>query len=188
MKMVESSVPKLAGHFEEEWHRGQPCYHTERDHGRQGDVIQESQQRAPTPVRVSIPAPMPDESVDARVIIRANAPGFNSRPGIVARLAPTWEVLEQLIEQACDLYDWIALLWAASGEAPAKERLANVNYRRALLPISECKNVFWTRVNSGISALCQPTCPWERGAILVAHTGYASLALSRDLRAFISRT
>jgi len=28
------------------------------------------------------------------------------------------EVLEQLIEQACDLYDWIALLWAACGEAP----------------------------------------------------------------------
>ena len=29
---------------------------------------------------------------------------------------------------------------------PAKELLANVNYRRALLPISECKNLFWTRV------------------------------------------
>jgi hypothetical protein len=28
------------------------------------------------------------------------------------------KVLEQLIEQACDLYDWIALLWAAFGEAP----------------------------------------------------------------------
>jgi Transposase DDE domain len=28
-----------------------------------------------------------------------------------------------------------------------KERLANVNYRRALLPISESKNLFWTRVN-----------------------------------------
>src|ERR1035438_3775053 len=26
------------------------------------------------------------------------------------------KVLEQLIEQACDLYDWIALLWAAFGE------------------------------------------------------------------------
>ena len=57
------------------------------------------------------------------------------------------EVLEQLIEQACDLYDWIALLWAACGEAPAKERLANVNYRRALLPISDSRNLFWTRVN-----------------------------------------
>ena len=56
------------------------------------------------------------------------------------------KVLEQLIEQARDLYDWIALLWAAFGEAPSKEWLANVNYRRALLPISECKNVFWTRV------------------------------------------
>ena len=31
-----------------------------------------------------------------------------------------WEVLEQLIEQACDLYDWIALLWAACGEAPPR--------------------------------------------------------------------
>jgi hypothetical protein len=41
------------------------------------------------------------------------------------------KVLEQLIEQACDLYDWIALLWAAIGEAPSKELLANVNYRGA---------------------------------------------------------
>jgi hypothetical protein len=30
------------------------------------------------------------------------------------------KVLEQLIEEACDLYDWIALLWAASGEFPAR--------------------------------------------------------------------
>ena len=51
------------------------------------------------------------------------------------------EVLEQLIEQAGDLYDWIALLWAAFSEVPAKEWLANVNYRRAFLfPISDCKN------------------------------------------------
>jgi hypothetical protein len=56
------------------------------------------------------------------------------------------EVLEQLIEQACDLYDWIALLWAACGEAPVMELLANVNYRRAVLSISDCKNLFWTRV------------------------------------------
>ena len=56
------------------------------------------------------------------------------------------KVLEQLIEEACDLYDWIALLWAAFGEAPGKEWLANVNYRRALPLISECKNLFWTRV------------------------------------------
>ena len=32
----------------------------------------------------------------------------------------TGEVLEQLIEQARDLYDWIALLWAACGEFPAR--------------------------------------------------------------------
>jgi hypothetical protein len=30
------------------------------------------------------------------------------------------KVLEQLIEQACDLYDWIALLWAAFGEFPSR--------------------------------------------------------------------
>jgi hypothetical protein len=28
--------------------------------------------------------------------------------------------------------------------------LAIVNYRRALLPISDCKNLFWTRVLSNI--------------------------------------
>jgi hypothetical protein len=30
------------------------------------------------------------------------------------------KVLKQLIEQARDLYDWIALLWAAFGEFPAR--------------------------------------------------------------------
>jgi len=45
----------------------------------------------------------------------------------------TGKMLEQLIEEARDLYDWIALLWAAFGEAPAKDWLANVNYRRASL-------------------------------------------------------
>jgi hypothetical protein len=43
------------------------------------------------------------------------------------------KMLEQLIEETRNLYDWIALLWAALGEAPGKEWLANVNYRRALL-------------------------------------------------------
>ena len=28
--------------------------------------------------------------------------------------------MEQLIKQACDLYDWVALLWAAFGEFPAR--------------------------------------------------------------------
>ena len=32
------------------------------------------------------------------------------------------KVLEQLIEEARDLYDWIALLWAAFGEAPGRNR------------------------------------------------------------------
>jgi hypothetical protein len=45
----------------------------------------------------------------------------------------TGKVLEQLIEEARDLYDCVALLWAAFGETPSKESLANVNYRRALL-------------------------------------------------------
>ena len=43
----------------------------------------------------------------------------------------TRKVLEQLIEETRNLYDWIALLWAAFGEAPGKEWLVNVNYRRA---------------------------------------------------------
>jgi hypothetical protein len=57
----------------------------------------------------------------------------------------TGKVLEQLIEEARDLYDCVALLWAAFGETPSKEWLANVNYRRALL-FSDCRNLFWTRV------------------------------------------
>jgi hypothetical protein len=65
------------------------------------------------------------------------------------------KVLEQLIEEACDLYDWIALLWAAFGEAPCKESLANVNYRRALFLISDCKNLFWTRVIVARRRLCR---------------------------------
>ena len=36
------------------------------------------------------------------------------------------KVLEQLIEEAGELYDWVALLWAAFGEAPSEELLANV--------------------------------------------------------------
>ena len=36
----------------------------------------------------------------------------------------TGKMLEQLTEQAGDLYDGIALLWAAYGEAPAKQLLA----------------------------------------------------------------
>jgi len=66
------------------------------------------------------------------------------------------KVLEQLIEQACDLYDWIALLWAAFGEAPGKESLANVNYRRALVLISESSNLFWTRVSGNDFDLTAP--------------------------------
>jgi hypothetical protein len=38
-------------------------------------------------------------------------------------------VLEQLLEQAYDLYDWIALAGGVWRD-PARERLANVNYRR----------------------------------------------------------
>jgi hypothetical protein len=52
------------------------------------------------------------------------------------------KVLEQLIEKACNLYDWIALLWAAFGEAPAKELLANVNYRRALILFQTARTCF----------------------------------------------
>jgi hypothetical protein len=56
-------------------------------------------------------------------------------------------VLQQLIEEAGDLYDCVALLWAVSGEAPGKEWLANINDRGTPL-ISESRNLFWTRVTT----------------------------------------
>jgi hypothetical protein len=36
------------------------------------------------------------------------------------------KVLKQLIKEARDLYDWVAVLWAAFGETPRNEWLANV--------------------------------------------------------------
>jgi hypothetical protein len=54
----------------------------------------------------------------------------------------TGKVLEQLIEEARDLYDCVALLWAAFGETPSKESLANVNYRRALLLFQTAETCF----------------------------------------------
>ena len=54
----------------------------------------------------------------------------------------TRKVLEQLIEEARDLYDWIALLWAAFGEDPGKEWLANVNYRRASFLFQTARTCF----------------------------------------------
>ena len=62
-------------------------------------------------------------------------------------------MLEQLIEETRNLYDWIALLWAAFGEAPGKEWLVNVNYRRAPSRISDSKNLFWTRVTQDLRRL-----------------------------------
>jgi hypothetical protein len=52
------------------------------------------------------------------------------------------KVLEQWIEEARDLYDRITLLWAAFGEAPGKEWLANPNYRRALLLFQTARTRF----------------------------------------------
>jgi hypothetical protein len=55
-------------------------------------------------------------------------------------------MLEQLIEETRNLYDWIALLWAAFGEAPGKEWLVYVNYRRAPFLFQTPITCFWTRV------------------------------------------
>jgi hypothetical protein len=55
------------------------------------------------------------------------------------------KVLEELIEQARDLYDWIALLWAALARLSAKERLAYVNYRRALSLFQTARACFGQR-------------------------------------------
>ena len=49
--------------------------------------------------------------------------------------------------QASDLYDWIALLRAACGEAPGKDWPANVTYGRALRSLSDYNYLFWTRVS-----------------------------------------
>jgi hypothetical protein len=55
------------------------------------------------------------------------------------------EVLEQLIEQARSLYDWIVLRWAAYGEDAGKEWLANVNYRRHS-SLFQTASLLWTRI------------------------------------------
>jgi len=52
------------------------------------------------------------------------------------------EVVEQLIKQARDLYDWVALLWAAFGEGSGLGNIHQRHYRRALLHSSECKTCF----------------------------------------------
>ena len=52
------------------------------------------------------------------------------------------KVLEQLIEQACYLYDCVALLWAAFGEFPARNCSPTSNYRRALLLFQTARTCF----------------------------------------------
>ena len=54
----------------------------------------------------------------------------------------TGEVLEQLIEQARGLYDWVALLWAAFSEVPARICSPNVKYRRALSLFQTARTCF----------------------------------------------
>jgi hypothetical protein len=54
----------------------------------------------------------------------------------------TGEVLEQLIEQARGLYDWVALLWAAFSEFPARIGSPNVKYRRALSLFQTARTCF----------------------------------------------
>jgi hypothetical protein len=55
----------------------------------------------------------------------------------------TGKVLEQLIEEARDLYDWVALLWAAFGEIPARNGSptsiigGHSSYFRLQVPVSE---------------------------------------------------
>src|ERR1700731_2009637 len=50
------------------------------------------------------------------------------------------KMLEQLIEQAGYLYDCLALLVGDVWRGPAKERFANVHYRRAFLFATSRKN------------------------------------------------
>src|ERR1039458_7856120 len=76
------------------------------------------------------------------------------------------KVMEQLIEQASDLYDWIALLWAAFGEASSQELIANDNYRRALILFQTartCLGQEWPQIEHFPGCLFNPKSP----AILV---------------------
>jgi hypothetical protein len=52
------------------------------------------------------------------------------------------KVVEQLIKQARDLYDWVALLLAAFGEGSRLGNIRQRHYRRALPLISDCKTCF----------------------------------------------
>jgi hypothetical protein len=56
------------------------------------------------------------------------------------------KVLEQLIEQARDLYDWIALLWAAFGGFPARNCSPTSIIGGHSLFISDYRDLFGTRV------------------------------------------
>ena len=68
----------------------------------------------------------------------------------------TGKVLEQLIEEACDLYDCVALLWAAFGETPrqgmARQRSiigGHTPYFRLQEPVldkGECDQLFCLRI------------------------------------------
>ena len=47
------------------------------------------------------------------------------------------------------MYDWVALLWAAFGEASSKKLLANVNYRRAFPLFQTARTCFgqeWPKI------------------------------------------
>ena len=62
-------------------------------------------------------------------------------------------MLEQLIEEACDLYDWIALLWAAYWRGSQQGIARNVNYRRALILFQTPKTCFgqeWRKLDASI--------------------------------------
>ena len=52
------------------------------------------------------------------------------------------EVVEQLIKQARDLYDWVALLWAAFGESSRLGNIRQRHYRRAPPSFQAARPVF----------------------------------------------
>ena len=75
-------------------------------------------------------------------------------------------MLEQLIEEARDLYDGSAFLVGAFGEVPAKEQFANVHYRRAFLLLTRKSTCFGQeRVSETI--ICWERLPYTSFAFVV---------------------
>src|ERR1039457_2966354 len=99
------------------------------------------------------------------------------------------KVMEQLIKQACDLYDWVALLWAAFGEFPARNGSptsiigGHSSYFRLQEPVLDKSDLEWEfkmlslpalAPSSGLRLIFQP--------LLIQREALASYRLAQHAR------